>query len=188
MQPTHERKNSGSLGLAIIRDWPVVLFLGIVTVGLGTVVLSWPGETLIVISVLIGIQLMVFGLYRLILAFSDQAQSPAFTGLVGVMLMIASVIALRHPFETVAVLATLLGVVCIVAGVIDAVDAAANERSTRRLFSGLIGLSSIAAGVVVVAWPAPTVAVISWIIGFYLVVFGLFVVVNGLALRNLARG
>ncbi len=150
-------------------------------------VLAWPGETLTVISVLIRIQLMLFGLYRLILAFSDQAQSPAFTGFVGVLPMIAGVIAVRHPFETVAVLATLLGVVWIVAGVIDAVDAAANERSTRRRFSGLTGLLSIAAGVVVVAWPAPTVVVISWIIGFYLVVFGLLIAVNGLALRSLAR-
>ena len=49
------------------------------------------------------------------------------------------------------------------------------------------GLLSIAAGVIVVAWPAPTVTVVAWISGFYLIVFGLFICFSAFHLRKLTK-
>jgi uncharacterized membrane protein HdeD (DUF308 family) len=49
------------------------------------------------------------------------------------------------------------------------------------------GLLSIAAGIVVVAWPAPTVTVIAWISGLYLITFGLFLCVSAFQLRRLTK-
>ncbi len=102
--------------------------------------------------------------------------------------MIAGIIVLRHPFETAAVLATILGVVWIVTGAVDAIDAIASGTSGNRLLSVLAGLATIAAGVIVVSWPAPTVEVIAWVTGFYLVVHGLFLAANVMSLRYLAQG
>jgi uncharacterized membrane protein HdeD (DUF308 family) len=183
-----EQTRSGYTMLGFARLWPVVLFLGIVTVGFGVVVLVWPEETLKVISILIGLQLLLFGLFRLIGAFSDAISAPGLTGFVGVLLMIAGIIVLRHPFETAALLATILGVVWIVTGAVDSIDAIANGDSKNRLLQVLAGLVTIAAGAVVVSWPAPTVEVIAWITGFYLVVHGLFIAANAMSLRYLAEG
>lgn len=172
--------------LALAREWPAVLFMGVVTLGLGVVVVVWPSETLTVLSILLGLQILLLGIYRLIVAFSDETMSPGLTGFVGVLLIIGGVIVLRNPFETVAVLATILGVAWIVIGAVEVIGALADRRADQRGLLFLGGLLSLTAGVVVVVWPAPTVTVIAWISGIYLIVFGLFLAVSAFSMRKLA--
>jgi uncharacterized membrane protein HdeD (DUF308 family) len=187
MQTTNDSDlETGYPGLAFAREWPTVLFLGILTIGLGVVVLVWPSQTLTVLSILLGIQLVLFGLFRLISAFSSDTESPGFAGFVGIIAMIGGIIVLRNPIETVAVLATILGVVWVITGSIDVIEALANKREGNRLLLALTGLLSVAAGVIVVAWPAPTVTVLAWIAGLYLVIFGLFISASAFSLRHMA--
>ena len=115
-------------GLALARGWPALMFAGVVTIIMGAVVLAWPSETLAVVSILIGIQFVVFGLFRLVEAFAGEV--PGLVGFVGVLLMISGVIVLRNPYETVAILATILGVVWVVSGSIDVVANIASSIST----------------------------------------------------------
>lgn len=46
---------------------------------------------------------------------------------------------------------------------------------------------SVVAGVIVISWKAPTIAVIAWVTGFYLVVNGLSTTVMALGLRRIAN-
>jgi uncharacterized membrane protein HdeD (DUF308 family) len=177
----------GPNALLIAREWTAILVIGILTVAIGAVVIAWPSQTLTVLSVLLGIQLLVFGLFRLVGAFADNVVSPGFVGFIGILGMIAGVVVLRHPFETVTVLATILGAVWIVTGVIEVIDAIANKYVDGRGWLALAGLVSIAAGVVIVAWPAPTVTVVAWIAGFYLIVFGLFICASAFSMRSLTK-
>jgi uncharacterized membrane protein HdeD (DUF308 family) len=181
---TSTSEPNGSTGIQVAQEWPAVMLMGILTVGLGVVVLVWPSQTLTVVSVLLGLQLLVFGLYRLITAFAADTESRGLAAFVGILLMIAGVIVLRNPFETVAVLATILGVVWIVTGSIELVEAIANRDAERRGWLAVGGVISIVAGAVVVIWPAPTAVVVAWIAGFYLVVLGLYLAATALALRN----
>ena len=48
-------------GIAMAREWPSVMLIALLTLALGVVVLAWPSQTLVVVSVLLGIQLLVFG-------------------------------------------------------------------------------------------------------------------------------
>ena len=171
--------------LAVAGTWPAVLFTGILTIGLGVVVMAWPGETLTVLSVLLGIHLLAFGLFRLISAFSARTIAPGFAGFVGILSMIAGVIVIRNPFDTVAVLATVLGVVWIVGGSIDIVSAIADKYLRDRVWTAFMGLISVIAGIVVVAWPSPTVTVIAWIGGIYLIAFGLTFCIGAFRLKSL---
>jgi uncharacterized membrane protein HdeD (DUF308 family) len=171
-------------GLAMAREWPALMFVGVVTIIVGVVVLAWPSQTLAVVSVLIGIQFIVFGLFRLIEAFAGE--TAGIVGFVGVLLMISGVIVLRNPYETVAILATILGVVWIVSGSIDAISAIADRGSSGRGLRILRGLVSAIAGIVVVSWPAPTVTVIAWIAGLQLVIFGLIIMATAFSFRTLA--
>lgn len=183
---TSTETETGYAGLAFAREWPSVLFIGLLTIGLGVIILAWPSQTLVVLSVLLGIQLVFFGLFRLISAFSDNTVSPGFTGFVGILSMIGGIIVLRNPLETVAVLAAILGAVWIITGSIDVIEALANKRQGSRILLGLSGLLSVIAGVVVVAWPSPTITVLAWIAGFYLIIFGLFISASAFSLKHLA--
>jgi uncharacterized membrane protein HdeD (DUF308 family) len=177
----------GPAVLLLAREWPAMLVVGLLTIGVGAVVIAWPSETLTVLSILLGIQLLIFGLFRLIGAFAHDVASPGFVAFVGILGMIAGVVVLRHPFETVTVLATILGAVWIVTGVIEVIDAIAAKYVDGRGWLALGGLLSVAAGVVIVAWPEPTVTVVAWIAAFYLIVFGLFVCASAFAMRNLTK-
>ena len=182
-----QTNDSGYSALAVAREWPAVLFMGIITIGLGVVVLVWPSQTLTVLSILLGIQILLLGIFRLISAFSDDTESPGFTGFIGVLLIIGGVVILRNPFTTVEVLATILGVVWIITGVVGIIEAMANSNAEHRWLMFFSGLLSLGAGVVVVAWPAPTVTVIAWIAGLYLVIFGLFIGATAFSMRSVAK-
>jgi uncharacterized membrane protein HdeD (DUF308 family) len=183
---TYEMSKS-PIGVTLAREWSTVLFVGIVTAALGIVVLVWPGETLVVLSVLFGIQLLLFGLFRLIHAFSDDVPARGLLGFVGLIGMIAGIAILRHPYEAISVLATILGVVWIVSGAIDVIGALADSTIGHRFLQALAGLLSVVAGIIVVAWPEPTLQVIAWIGGLYLVIFGLFIVASSWSLRHAAN-
>lgn len=171
--------------LAVVDSWPAVLVTGIITVAFGVIVLAWPDETLKVMSVLLGIHLLVFGLFRLVAAFSSQTSARGLTGFVGIVGMIAGVVVVRNPFETVAVLATVLGVAWIVGGSIDFISAIADRHLRDRGWTAIMGVVSVIAGIVVVAWPAPTVTVIAWIAGIYLIIFGLVFCIGAFRLKSL---
>ena len=117
---------SGLEGLRLAREWPAVFMMGLVTLALGVVVISWPQETLKVISVLIGLQILVYGIYGLVSAFAHDTVSPGWTGFVGILGIIVGIVVLRNPFETVAVLAALLGVVWIIGGIIELIGSIAD--------------------------------------------------------------
>ncbi|MEM8745363.1 MAG: DUF308 domain-containing protein, partial [Actinomycetota bacterium] len=147
--------------LAAAREWPTVMLIALVTIALGIVVLAWPSQTLVVVSVLMGIQLLVFGLFRIINAFAADVEHPVLLALVGILVLVAGIIVVRNPFETVAVLAVILGVAWIVGGVIDVVAALA-VPGDGRVWTAIGGVLTLVAGIVVVSWPAPTVTVIAW--------------------------
>jgi uncharacterized membrane protein HdeD (DUF308 family) len=176
---------TSALQFALEAGWTMALFTAIITAALGIIILVWPSETLKVLSILLGLQLLLFGLFRLISAFSTDTDSPGIIGFVGVIGMIAGVLVLRHPFETVTLLATILGVVWIVSGSIDLMSALADSSLSDRGFTALAGLLSVAGGVIVVAWPSPTLLVISVIGGIYLVATA--AVIGSAAMRMRAR-
>lgn len=172
-------------GIALAREWPSVMLIAVLTLALGVVVLVWPSQTLVVVSVLLGIQLLLFGLFRLIGAFAADIEHPVLLALVGILIMIAGVIVVRNPFETVAILAVILGAAWIVGGAIDIVASIAGSGEGSRGWTAIGGLLTLIAGIIVVAWPAPTVTVIAWISGLYLVIFGLFLAASAWNLRSM---
>ena len=174
-------------GLALARNWAGVLFVAIVTAIVGVVVLVWPDKSLTVLSVLLGIHLLLFGLFRLIEAFSSETASPGLTGFVGVVALLAGVVVVRNPFETITVLAVILAAAWIVIGAIDLMSAITDSSLPDRWLTALFGLVSIVAGIVVISWPEPSVTVIAWIAGLYLLVVGVLLALLAFRLRSIAE-
>ncbi|MFT6289848.1 MAG: uncharacterized membrane protein HdeD (DUF308 family) [Ilumatobacter sp.] len=181
--PTTERTSPPS-GLEFARQWPAVVAVGAITLALGIAVLAWPSQTLTVLSLLLGAQFVIFGVYRLIAAVTDTTTAPGFFGFLGVMMIASGVVVLRNPFETVAVLATLLGVVWIIGGSVDLIGALENRHEDGHWLTLFQALLLLVAGIVVVVWPTPTLAVIAWISGLQLTIFGIAIILTGINLRR----
>ena len=171
----------------IANRWTTVLFVGIITTILGVIVVAWPDATLTVLSILFGIQLVVFGIFRLVNAFSTDSVAPGLMGFIGILGIIAGVIVLRHPFETVTLLAVVLGVLWIASGIIDLIGAIADSTMRDRGLVAFTGLLSLVAGIVVVSWPQPSILVIAWVAGVYLIVVGIVTVVAAFRMRSIAE-
>ncbi|MFK8025048.1 MAG: HdeD family acid-resistance protein [Ilumatobacter sp.] len=166
--------------------WVAVFTVSVISIVIGAMLLAWPGETITVLSVLLGLQFVVFGVTRLISAFDHEAPAPGVYGVLGVLMIGTGVIILRNRVETLAILATILGIVWIIGGVIDAIDALRDRHGEHRGLRVLRGLVSLVAGLVVVSWPTPTLAVLAWISGLQLLVFGVIGLVVAWSLRRSA--
>ena len=154
------------------RSWGWALFFGIVTVAIGILVMVWPEETLKVLAVLFGIQLLVMGVYRLVLSFAVGEQNRLLSVFLGVLSFIVGVLVLRNVTETVGILAVILGIYWIAHGVVEFVMAVSDSQYPQRGFSIFMGVISVVAGIFVVAWPVDSVSVLTWLAGIWLAVLG----------------
>src|ERR1700759_5328960 len=113
--------------------WPAIF--GVVSIVAGVLALAWPGPTLVVLAVLFGIELIVWGIYRLIGAITfGEAGGGARTlwALLCVLTLLLGFYALRHIVITLLALGLLLGIFWLVDGIGLVISAAQHRELTGR--------------------------------------------------------
>ena len=172
------------------RHWGWVLAFGIVTLLAGLLTLAWPGRTIVVIAVLFGIQLIVAGIFRFVAAFATDDESGAtrvLLALLGVLSFIVGLYAVRHVLVTIATLALLLGIFWIVNGAVEAFAALSHRGMRGRGWTVFMGLLSVVAGIVVLAYPAISLATLAVVLGFWLLLYGIMETVLAFQLRSVGH-
>lgn len=103
----------------------------------------------------------------------------------GVLAIIFGIVALSWPDKTAAVIIWVVGIFAVVDGVVEIVEGI-RRRGTGNGTAVLVtmGVLSLAVGVVLLVWPGKTAIVLTWIVGFWAVVYGLFQTVASLDLRE----
>lgn len=171
------------------RSWGWVLTFGILTLLAGAAILAWPGPTLVVIAFIVGVQLMVGGIFQFVRAFATRGADGGTRALLGVLAalsILAGIIVLRHPFTSVALLALILGLFWVVGGVIETFHGIAERHVPRRGLVIATGMLSVLAGLVLLAYPLGSLVTLTWVLGAWLVVYGIVEVVSAFALRRSA--
>jgi len=168
----------------VARSWGWVLFFGLLTLVIGILVMVWPEATLRVLTVLFGLELILVGIFRLIRVFSSGEQHRVWSALIGILAIFLGVVVLRNIWDTVAVLAVVLGAYWIIAGILDFVMAVGDSTFPSRGFTIFMGIIQVIAGIVVVAWPTESVTVLTWLIGIWFVVLGILGVVMAFLVRS----
>jgi uncharacterized membrane protein HdeD (DUF308 family) len=156
------------------RHWGWLLAFGIITVVAGIVALAWPGPTLVVLAILFGIELVVLGIYRFVAAFGPDlsAGNRILYALLGVISLIIGLYALRHVFITLLALAVLLGIFWVVNGAVELFAAISHREMAHRVWTSVLGILSVFAGLILLAYPGISLVVLSVIVGIWLLVFG----------------
>jgi uncharacterized membrane protein HdeD (DUF308 family) len=150
---------------------------GVVTAVAVGLILAWPGGTVVAVAVLLGIQLIIGGVFRAVTAFTFDADSVAariLFLLLGVLLVILGILCLRSPLQTIAVLVLLFGLSCIVSGALELFHGFTGGGGWA-IASGIVG---ILVGIVVLSYPVSSVATLVWLFGIALVVIGLTSVIG----------
>jgi uncharacterized membrane protein HdeD (DUF308 family) len=173
------------------RHWGWVFGYGVLTLIAGVAVLAWPGETLLVIAVLFGIQLIVSGIFRFVAALASDdltGGTRVLLALLGVLSIIIGLWAVRHVVLTLLALTVFLGIYWIVNGVIEIFTALSHREMPSRGWAVVMGILSAIAGIIVLAYPGLTLLGLAVILGIWLLMFGILEMISAFRLRALAHG
>jgi uncharacterized membrane protein HdeD (DUF308 family) len=169
------------------KGWAYALiFFGVVSIGTGFAAAVYPGVTLLVISILFGINIIIMSMVDLVEAITDseaETLSRVLVGLLSILGLIAGIIVLRHPANSLAVIILAIGLYLIVAGVIHTVRALTTltqDRARRALF----GILTFTAGVIILAVPGISLVTLAAFAAAGMIVRGIGAIALGLKLRK----
>jgi uncharacterized membrane protein HdeD (DUF308 family) len=157
-----------------------------VTFVFGLVVLAWPKATLNVVAVLLGVQLVVFGLVRLLAGLTAGSESGGMRVayvILGVLGFAAGLYCIRHLSVTVALLAFIVGLFWAVHGAVDLIVAVAGPAPGRWI-TATAGLISLAAGLFVMFKPTISLTVLLAVLGAWLALYGIILAIMAVRARK----
>ncbi|RFA13019.1 hypothetical protein B7R21_09250 [Subtercola boreus] len=176
------------LAPGVLRHFRVALWIGaVLSVLVGILVLAWPGSTLEVVAFLFGLYFFVVGLMRLFVGIVNGTLSPGIRVLsviLGVLLLVAGVIALRNPFASLTVLGLVIGFSWVFEGVL-ALTQTVNDSS--KWYGTLLGVLSIVAGIVFLLSPLPSLAVLTVFAAWIFIVLGIFQAMSAFTLGRVPK-
>ncbi|HZA12692.1 HdeD family acid-resistance protein [Mycobacterium sp.] len=170
------------------RLWKAQLVIGLLTIIVGAIVLAWPGPSILVASTLFGVYLLLSGLAELFMAFTlpRSAATRVMLFISGALSLVLAILSFRHFGDAYAVLLLSLwiGIGFMFQGV-SGVAAGISERELPGrgwlVFGGII---SVIAGLAVLVWPYPSIAVLTLATGIWLVVIGVVQIVHAFQARK----
>ena len=165
--------------LGAASAWQATMFIGVLTLILGIIVTARPSGSLNVIAVLLGVLLIVSGIFHLIRAFVRAGQHRTWQAISGLLFIVIGVVLIRHLNLTVAAIGLLVGISWIVSGVAGLMAAFSGVRE-GALWWGAFGGISLIAGIVVVASPVTSVTVLAVLLGIWFIIMGIFEIILAL--------
>jgi uncharacterized membrane protein HdeD (DUF308 family) len=174
--PTRSQSNYDATPTGQAPRTGLRLAMGLLSIVLGILVIARPVDTLFFVAVLFGVQLVILGIVRIVLA----ASVPGLPGwlkilsvVLGILTIIAGVICFIRPQASLVILAILLAAGWIADGVADLARGFSGERSGgERAYLILLGIVSIVAGLVVAIFPGPSLELLTQIAGVAFLLIG----------------
>jgi uncharacterized membrane protein HdeD (DUF308 family) len=170
--------------------WQVLMLVAVVTFAAGLILLVWPQATVIVVAYLLGAALLVSGLFRLVTGFAGRGLSGGSRAayvLIGLLATLAGLYCLRHIDVTVVLLAFIVGVFWTLHGIVDLSVAATSGPGTGRGLRAFTGVLSLAAGLIVMFWPSISLHILLWVMGIWLLAYGVMLAVTAFQVRHVAK-
>ena len=163
--------------------WGLLVVLGALSLIGGIVLIVWPGPSLTVIGLVVGIDLVCLSAMQLF----NAAASPLAEGhrvsaaLIALVLLIAGLVFLARPDHSLAALAIVLGIGFVLVGLLRLLALGATEHRGPLIMRALVDL---AIGVVLIAWPDIGLKTFAVVAGIGFIAQGVVAILAGLALRH----
>ncbi|KUH65641.1 hypothetical protein AU184_06190 [Mycolicibacterium novocastrense] len=169
--------------------WKTTLVSGLLAVILGALIWLWPGKTIVVAAIFFGAYLLVAGITQVIFAFSldVSAGGRVLLFISGAAALVLAVLCFRSLQESILLLAIWIGIGFIFRGVATAVSAISDPTLPGRAWEIFVGVISLIAGVVMLALPFESLAILTVVAGISLVVIGIFEIVSAFGIRKASK-
>lgn len=162
---------------------------GVLAIAIGVAILAWPGISITVAAIFFGAGLLLTGIQQVFFAFSlhVSAGGRVLLFVSGAASLILAIMAFRHLYDAVLLLAIWIGVGFIFRGVATAVSAISDPTLPGRGWNVFVGAVSLIAGVVILASPFESIATLALVVGVWLIVIGVVEVASAVAIRRATR-
>jgi uncharacterized membrane protein HdeD (DUF308 family) len=168
--------------------WKSTLISGLLALVLGVLVLVLPGDSLVIAAVLFGLYLLITGAAQVVFAFSlhVSAGGRVLLFISGAASLVLAVLCFRHFGEGYALLllAIWIGVGFIFRGVATSISAISDPHLPGRGWQIFVGLISLLAGIVMIGSPFESLAILTLIVGIWLIVIGVFEILSSFGIRS----
>ena len=108
------------------KEWWLLAVLGVVSLVCGVLAIAYPDVTLLAVGIIFGFYLLMAGVFELVDAIVGDPASRALSAIVGIVALLAGLICLRRPGDSLLALVVVLGAYLIVTGVARLVRAFAS--------------------------------------------------------------
>jgi uncharacterized membrane protein HdeD (DUF308 family) len=168
-------------------SWQAMMFLGALTLILGLIVSFHPTGSLNVIAVLLGILLILSGIFHLIRVFDPGERHRIWLGIAGLLFIVIGVVLIRHLHLTRALIGLMIGITWIVQGLTALIGGISGGVREGRAWWITFGVISLIAGIVVAVTPESSVTVLAVLLGIWFIIMGLFEIIGAFLLRHALR-
>jgi uncharacterized membrane protein HdeD (DUF308 family) len=179
-QPAAVKSAVGSIRIAFGLSGAVALIIGIL-------LLVWPAKSIAVVAVFLGIYFVIAGIVRLAIGIFGSEPSGGRRTLdiiVGLLLVIVGIVALKNLAGTTAALLLLvvaiIGIGWIAEGVLAIVE---SRNSGAQVWAIIFGVISIIAGILVLSVPAWSATALIVVSGIALVVLGIVGIIRAITFK-----
>jgi uncharacterized membrane protein HdeD (DUF308 family) len=189
MTNTDQTVFEGPLRQLARSAWQLLLLIGLAAVALGVIVLVWPGKTLFVAGVLFGIYLVVSGIGYMFAAFGTHpgAAMRVLTFITGAVSLVLGFFCFREEFEAVWLLAIWIGVGWLFRGMTLLAAALSFDHMPGRGWQALSGLIIVIGGAVMIVSPLRSIAILTLVAGWWLIVIGVMDIITAFQTRSRAK-
>ena len=164
------------------RNWWLFLIVGVVSILAGILAIVYPDITLLALGIFIGIGLLFSGGLEIAEAIGGAPDSRTLTSIVGVLSIIAGVICLRRPGESLLALVIVLGVYLIVAGIVRFIRSF--QELEGRAAMMLLGIVDAILGILILSLPKLSLVTLAVLFALSLLMRGAFMVYVAFKLRG----
>jgi uncharacterized membrane protein HdeD (DUF308 family) len=172
----------------ILQRWWILLLRGISATVFGVLAIVWPGITLFTLVIIYGVVALIDGIAGIALGMSGGVEGRPWWEMIllGLLGIIAGAVAFLWPGLTAVVLLIVIALWAIIRGILEIIGAI----TLRKIIQGewlliLSGVLSIGFGVLLLLQPAAGALAVMWLIGIYMIAFGITTMALSLRLRRL---
>jgi uncharacterized membrane protein HdeD (DUF308 family) len=171
----------------LVGSWQTALFLGAATLVLGLIVSLHPSGSVDVIAVLLGILMILSGIFHLIRVFDSREPHRVWLGITGLLFIVIGVILIRHLHLTRSLIGLIIGITWIVQGLAALIGGISGGVREGRAWWIVFGVVSLIAGIVVAATPSSSLNVLATLLGIWFIVMGALEIIGAFLLRHALR-
>ena len=171
----------------LAKMWWLLALRGVFAILFGIVILAWPALTIEVLVIIYGVFALVGGILSMIIGLFNIGKNSNWwvMFLEGVLGFVVGGIVLKWPAMSLLLLIIIIAFWAIISGIAQIITAFfVRQQIKNEWLMALSGLISLLFGLLLFSWPITGVVVLSWLIGFYALLLGIFLIVFGFQVKT----